>query len=303
MDDDKLKVINSVSYGFRKGFGVQKAVTVARNIRRDHPWVLKSDIQSFFDKIQRETLKNDISRRLGKSSVVPLVCCAIDTEIHCTNSSEKSRIEKAGIQPGLGLRQGMPLSPLLSNVVLREFDATLHKRKVRMVRYADDFAIFADSEPECRSILPLVKNLLAAKQHNVPEPGPESKTVIYRPDSAVEFLGFELRPSKQGKYVVAIPAAAFNELKKRLDQFRDFNEARNKWRYFSQTVSTLNSTVNGFVNVYEAGNNFGDFRAHAVNCRNQALNDLLGSIFGVEVLSKLDKSRRDFLDLIGDSYD
>jgi RNA-directed DNA polymerase len=37
-----------------------------------------------------------------------------------------------------GTPQGGPLSPLLSNIVLDEFDRELERRKHRFVRYADD---------------------------------------------------------------------------------------------------------------------------------------------------------------------
>ena len=40
----------------------------------------------------------------------------------------------------LGLPQGSPLSPLLSNIVLHQLDRELEARKLDFVRYADDGA-------------------------------------------------------------------------------------------------------------------------------------------------------------------
>ena len=37
-----------------------------------------------------------------------------------------------------GVPQGGPLSPLLSNILLDDFDKELEKRKHRLARYADD---------------------------------------------------------------------------------------------------------------------------------------------------------------------
>ena len=45
-----------------------------------------------------------------------------------------------------GTPQGGPLSPLLSNVVLDEFDKELARRGLRFVRYADDCNIFVRSD-------------------------------------------------------------------------------------------------------------------------------------------------------------
>ena len=45
-----------------------------------------------------------------------------------------------------GVPQGGPLSPLLSNIVLDEFDQELARRGLRFVRYADDANIFVRSE-------------------------------------------------------------------------------------------------------------------------------------------------------------
>ena len=40
-----------------------------------------------------------------------------------------------------GSPQGGPLSPLLANIYLHEFDAEMERRSVKMVRYADDIVV------------------------------------------------------------------------------------------------------------------------------------------------------------------
>src|ERR1700730_6684078 len=44
-----------------------------------------------------------------------------------------------------GTPQGGPLSPLLSNIVLDEFDRELERRGLRFARYADDSNIYVRS--------------------------------------------------------------------------------------------------------------------------------------------------------------
>ena len=64
-----------------------------------------------------------------------------------------NRYLKAGVQVGnhtkattMGVPQGSPLSPVLSNVVLDELDWELERRGHRFARYADDCNIVVKSE-------------------------------------------------------------------------------------------------------------------------------------------------------------
>ena len=133
---DKLSIKNAVSYGFHRGkdTGVREAIRTARNIRVQHRWVLKSDIQSFFDEIDRSALKKDLVRTLKQRSVLPFLLSAIDTEIRPSDNADRARLSRTSITVGRGLRQGMPLSPLLSNFVLREFDRGVIRANFNMVR-------------------------------------------------------------------------------------------------------------------------------------------------------------------------
>ncbi|HND56516.1 MAG TPA: CRISPR-associated endonuclease Cas1, partial [Pirellulaceae bacterium] len=50
-------------------------------------------------------------------------------------------IETGAPQPGRGVPTGAPLSPLLANLFLDEFDEALEKSGRRLLRYADDFVV------------------------------------------------------------------------------------------------------------------------------------------------------------------
>jgi RNA-directed DNA polymerase len=52
--------------------------------------------------------------------------------------------------PGCGTLQGGPLSPLLSNVYLHQFDLTVTDQDHNLVRYCDDFVICCPSEEKAR---------------------------------------------------------------------------------------------------------------------------------------------------------
>ena len=53
-----------------------------------------------------------------------------------------------------GSPKGGPLSPLLANIYLNEFDQEMERRGVKLVRYADDILLVAQSKraAECKGI-------------------------------------------------------------------------------------------------------------------------------------------------------
>jgi len=85
-----------------------------------------------------------------------------------------------------GTPQGGPLSPLLSNIVLDEFDRELERRGLRFARYADDSNIYVRSrragERVMESITRFITTKLSLKVN-------EQKSAVARP-SERKFLGF-----------------------------------------------------------------------------------------------------------------
>src|SRR5450756_1796471 len=76
-----------------------------------------------------------------------------------------------------GVPQGGPLSPLLSNVMLDEFDKELEKRGHRFCRYADDSNIFVRTRKAGQRVMDSVVKFLEGKL----------KLKVNREKSAVDF--------------------------------------------------------------------------------------------------------------------
>ena len=62
-----------------------------------------------------------------------------------------------------GTPQGGPLSPLLSNIMLDDFDKELEKRGLRFARYADDCNIYVKTEIAGQRVMKSVIKFLTRK--------------------------------------------------------------------------------------------------------------------------------------------
>ena len=68
------------------------------------------------------------------------------------------------LQPtGLGVPQGSPVSPILSNILLDDLDKELEKRGHKFVRYADDLAIFVKSKRAGERVMASMSRYLEQK--------------------------------------------------------------------------------------------------------------------------------------------
>ena len=91
------------------------------------------------------------------------------------------------LQPSIeGTMQGGPLSPLLANILLDDFDKELESRGLHFVRYADDFLVFTKTSEAAQRVARSIENYLTRKLRLVVN---HQKSRICGTDG-VEFLGF-----------------------------------------------------------------------------------------------------------------
>jgi RNA-directed DNA polymerase len=184
----KFPIYNSSSFGFLRDLGTGAAINAAVKHRQLYDWCLKTDIESFFDKIPRQYLKTCVERALGKHSLVPIISKIIDCEVK-PSIWNRSKIQKHGIEMGAGIRQGMPLSPILANLVLSEFDNRIERNGKKMVRYADDIAVFFKTKKEAEEGHKFVSDTLAHIKLTIPGLSDNSKTQLLGPSDPIDFLG------------------------------------------------------------------------------------------------------------------
>ena len=143
-------------------------------------------------------------------------------------------------QPSLeGTMQGGPLSPLLANILLDDFDKALESRGLRFVRYADDFLVFTKTREAARRVFASIERYLTRKR----------KLVINQQKSrvcsthGVEFLGFAFQ-GYGGQFRVA---------RKNLDKFKSRVReitGRNRGVSFAQRCVELRRYFQGWVGYF-----------------------------------------------------
>lgn len=129
-----------------------------------------------------------MNQKISDGSVLCLIRAILEAGVVHPNTSELEPSE-------LGTPQGGPLSPLLANIYLDHLDQQM--KDYGLVRYADDFIIFARSQSEAEEALARARKVLEddLKLQLHPE-----KTRIVTVESGFEFLGFHyFRSSRKVK--------------------------------------------------------------------------------------------------------
>jgi RNA-directed DNA polymerase len=166
------------SFGFRPGRSAHDAAKQGQaHIRAGYRHCVDMDLSKFFDRVQHDVLMARVSRKVHDKRLLALIGrylragVMVDTEL----------------QPSIeGTMQGGPLSPLLANILLDDFDKELESRGHRFVRYADDFLVFTKTSEAARRVFDSIERYLTRKLKLIVT---RQKSRICSTDG-VEFLGF-----------------------------------------------------------------------------------------------------------------
>jgi RNA-directed DNA polymerase len=239
---------SSRSHGFRPERGCATALEVVdRAIACGYGWVVDADVQAFFDSVQHEKLLDLLNEEVADGSVLRLIRHILTAGVIEPGASE--------VEPtALGTPQGGPLSPLLANIYLHPLDVRMQAAGYGLVRYADDFVVFAKSESEARQALALAQQVLQGELGLSLHP---EKTAVVSVDAGFEFLGFHyFRDPKTGvrcKEVRLKSVARFRDaIRERTPRLHAQRAVKARHVTYerlakNQRVTSLIQRVNGFV--------------------------------------------------------
>ncbi len=291
----KLPIYNSSSYGFIRGRGTQAAIARVIVLRGTYDWCLKTDIQSFFDRIPRPYLKSKVATALRSHSLPPLICKIINCEIKARGQLVQ-KLTKQGIRAGIGIRQGMPLSPILSNLALADFDREVARSSIEMVRYADDILLFFNSKEATIEGHDLIKAMLKAIGLNIPDLTDNSKTEIIPPREPVDFLGREIIYLRsEGQFVARVSRKQIAKLRLQLEEDYSYETRRRQGHNFQDTVVDLWTSIAAYQGIYKDAHNFFVLDSELRGAARAIISDIFIDLFGEDALTRLTDDAKDFV--------
>ncbi|MDU0331791.1 group II intron reverse transcriptase/maturase [Paenibacillus barengoltzii] len=193
------------SYGYRPGRSAQQAIkSVKTYADQGYSYAVEIDLSKYFDTLNHELLMNLLRKQIQDKRVTDLI-----------KKYLKSGVMENGVRRETeeGSPQGGPLSPLLANIYLNEFDQEMKRRGVVVIRYADDIVVLAKSKraatrllESCRAYL---ENKLKLKLN-----AQKSKVVSVVARKHFKFLGFALGKNGNGVYIRTHPQSLAKAKKK-----------------------------------------------------------------------------------------
>jgi RNA-directed DNA polymerase len=179
------------SYGFRPGRSAHQAVEQAQQyIAEGYRFVVDLDLEKFFDRVHHDSLMAKIAARVSDKCLLKLIRAFL-----------RAGVMEGGLVSPVdeGTPQGGPLSPLLSNIVLDEFDRELERRKLRFARYADDSNIYVRSRRAGERVMQSLTRFITSKLKLKVN---EQKSAVAEPWER-KFLGFSFTIGEPPKRRIA----------------------------------------------------------------------------------------------------
>ncbi len=166
-------------YAFRRGIGIRDVVKRLKSSGIENRYCLKADISNYFNSIEIKLLLEQLCFIKNKDVML--------YELLQKILSEERVVEEGKIvKEQHGAMAGTAFSPFLANVYLKDMDAFFQNKGILYFRYSDDILLFADTEEELEKYKTLLYEQIKAHKLCI---NPQ-KVQIYKPFSAIDFLGF-----------------------------------------------------------------------------------------------------------------
>ena len=227
------------SYGFRPQRNAGQAIAQSLEyINSGYQHIVDIDLKSFFDEVEHYVLLELIYRKVKCNQTLKLLRSFLRAPILI-----KGKLQKRT----KGVPQGSPLSPLLSNILLNELDKLLESRKLRYVRYADDFSVYVKSKKAAKRV---GNNLYLYLKQKLQLPINRKKSGIRRP-LTFSLLGHSFvasyKKGSKGKYQLVVEKSKWKIFKVKLKMLTKKTIPAE----FDERIYRINLLVRGWINYYK----------------------------------------------------
>jgi RNA-directed DNA polymerase len=241
----------ATSYGFRPGRSCHDAISKIYLIARPRnrkKWILDADIEGAFDNINHEKLLEIIGPFPARELVRQWL--------------KAGYMERGALQgTNSGTPQGGVISPLLANIALHGMEEALGIRynkwgeicgRRALVRYADDYVVFCESQEDAETARQDSQDWLATRGLRLAP----NKTRIVHLTKGFDFLGFNIRHYRAPQTTRTGYKLLIKPSKASVQEFR--NRLKQEWMSLKghnvgAVIKRLNPILRGWANYYKIG--------------------------------------------------
>jgi RNA-directed DNA polymerase len=196
------------------------------------------DLSKCFDRLDHNLILESVNRKVSDGSVLKLIKSFLKAGVMTDGLFEDTEI---------GSPQGGVISPLLTNIYLDHFDQEMMRRKIRIVRYADDILILARNGKRAEKYLSIAVKILEDDLKLVVN---REKTHLTDVHQGVPYLGFVIYSNR-----VTINLKKVKSFRKRVRELTPRNHGMN----VREMIKRLNPVLRGWGNYFRIANCKGIF--------------------------------------------
>ena len=232
-------IFSSYSYGFRPKRNTHQALSKSlQYINSGYQHIVEIDLKGFFDEVDHVLLLQILYRKIKCKATMALIRRWLRVPIEQNGRLEKRR---------KGVPQGSPISPLLSNILLHELDEYMEHKRMKFVRYADDFSIYCKTKSQARYQGNEVVKFLRDK---LKLPINRDKSGIRRPIK-FQILGYGFVPTyrkgEKGKYQLVVTKKRWASFKSKLKEITRKTSPMS----FDERIEKINQVTRGWINYFK----------------------------------------------------
>lgn len=134
------RIMDERSFGYRKGrsrLNAKEKIQLA--YREGARYVLEADIDDFFDSVSFDIITQRLRALFHQDPVNDAIMAWLQASVD---------YQGLVLKRTSGLPQGSPLSPLIANLLLDDFDADMRKSGFQCIRFADDFVVLCKTREQ-----------------------------------------------------------------------------------------------------------------------------------------------------------